>query len=67
MHVARHSFATLQLAGGTDLYTVSKLMTHSNISTTQIYAEVIDELKRNAAERITLKDDSSNKADSNEQ
>lgn len=42
-------------------------MTHSNISTTQIYAEVIDELKRNAAERITLKDDSSNKADSNEQ
>lgn len=66
-HCFRHTFATLQLAGGTDLYTVSKLMTHSNISTTQIYAEVIDELKRNAVERITLKDDSSNKADSNEQ
>lgn len=62
-HCFRHTFATLQLAGGTDLYTVSKLMTHSNIATTQIYAEVIDELKRDAAGRITLKDDSSSKED----
>lgn len=55
-HCFRHTFATLQLAGGTDIYTVSKLLTHSNIATTQVYTEVIDELKRDAASRISLKD-----------
>lgn len=54
-HAARHTFATLQLAEGTDIYTVSKLLTHSNLATTQVYADVVDELKRDAAERISLK------------
>lgn len=54
-HMARHTFATLQLAEGTDIYTVSKLLTHSNLATTQVYADVVDELKRDAAERISLK------------
>lgn len=54
-HCARHTFATLQLAEGTDIYTVSKLLTHSNLATTQVYADVVDELKRDAAERISLK------------
>ena len=54
-HLARHTFATLQLAEGTDIYTVSKLLTHSNLATTQVYADVVDELKRDAAERISLK------------
>ena len=58
-HCFRHTFATLQLAGGTDIYTVSKLLTHSNLATTQIYANVVNELKRNAANRISLKDESS--------
>lgn len=58
-HSFRHTFATLQLAGGTDIYTVSKMLTHSNLATTQIYAEVISELKRSAAGRISLKDESS--------
>ena len=56
-HCFRHTFATLQLAGGTDIYTVSKLLTHSNLATTQVYAEVVNELKRDAAERISLKED----------
>lgn len=55
LHTARHTFATLQLAEGTDIYTVSKLLTHSNLATTQVYADVVDELKRDAAERISLK------------
>ena len=54
-HIIRHTFATLQLAEGTDIYTVSKLLTHSNLATTQVYADVVDELKRDAAERISLK------------
>ena len=55
-HCFRHTFATLQLAGGTDIYTVSKLLTHSNLATTQVYADVVSELKRDAANRISLKD-----------
>lgn len=61
-HCFRHTFATLQLAGGTDIYTVSKLLTHSNLATTQVYAEVVNELKRDASERISLKDDASESA-----
>ena len=61
-HFIRHTFATLQLAGGTDIYTVSKLLTHSNLATTQVYAEVVNELKRDASERISLKDDASERA-----
>ena len=61
-HCFRHTFATLQLAGGTDIYTVSKLLTHSNLATTQVYAEVVSELKRDASERITLKEDAKENA-----
>lgn len=53
-HQSRHTFATLQIASGTDIYTVSKLLTHSNVTTTQVYADVVSELKREAAGRITL-------------
>ncbi len=51
-HCARHTFATLQLTLGTDLFTVSKLLGHSEIRTTQIYAKVIDQKKIEAVNSI---------------
>lgn len=54
-HCFRHTYATLQLSHGTDIYTVSKLLGHRELKTTQIYAKVIDRSKREAANRITLK------------
>lgn len=53
-HVARHTYATLQLTSGTDLYTVSKLLGHKRVETTQIYAKVVDEKKRAAADNLPI-------------
>lgn len=53
-HCFRHTFATLQLASGTDIYTVSKMLGHKDLNTTQIYAKIIDETKRIASNRIKL-------------
>lgn len=54
-HSFRHTYATLQLASGTDIFTVSKMLGHRNVKTTQIYTKVIDEKKKEAANRIKLK------------
>lgn len=51
-HVSRHTFATLSITYGAELYTVSKLLGHADIKTTQIYADVINEKKREAVNSI---------------
>lgn len=53
-HCFRHTYATLQLANGTDIYTVSKMLGHTNVRTTQIYTKVVDEKKENAADAIQI-------------
>ncbi len=51
-HCARHTYATLQLTNGTDIYTVSKLLGHRELKTTQVYAKIIDQKKVEAANAI---------------
>lgn len=53
-HCFRHTYASLQLEMGTDIYTVQHLLNHKNVSTTQIYASHADPKTREAANRITL-------------
>lgn len=53
-HGFRHTYATLQLTLGTDIYTVSKMLGHRDLKPTQVYTKVIDKLKTEAAEKITL-------------
>lgn len=48
-HSGRHTFAVMMLELGADLYTVSKLLGHREIKTTQVYAHVIDKTKQAAA------------------
>ena len=51
-HCGRHTFAVLQLSLGTEIYTVSKLLGHKELKTTQVYARILDEKKREAVNKI---------------
>jgi len=53
-HCARHTHAVLQLSLGCDIYTLSKLLGHKSIKTTEVYAKIIDQKKIEAANRIKL-------------
>lgn len=55
-HCARHTFATtVTLANGVPIETVSKMLGHTNIQTTQIYARVIDTKINNDMEALARK------------
>ena len=52
-HSFRHTFASLQVELGTDLYTVMQLLAHKSVTTTQIYACHADPKRRETATRIS--------------
>ena len=51
-HCARHTFATMMITIGVDIYTVSKLLGHSKVTTTQIYSKIIDKHKSEAVSKL---------------
>lgn len=51
-HSARHTFATLCITNGVDIFTTSKLLGHTSVKTTQIYAKVIESKRREAVESL---------------
>ena len=50
-HCSRHTAATLNLSLGVPLEVVSKLLGHTKISTTQIYAKIVNEARRKAVDK----------------
>lgn len=53
-HNFRHTYATLMLNNGTDIFTVSKMLGHKNIQTTMIYSKILTESKVKAANAIQI-------------
>lgn len=51
-HTARHTFATMMLTLGADLYTVSKLLGHTSVRMTQVYAKIINQKKDDAVNLV---------------
>ncbi len=54
MHAARHSYASLLLENGVDIYTIKSLMGHTNVKTTQIYTHIVNEQKEKAANTLHI-------------
>lgn len=53
-HTGRHSYASLLLENGVDIYTIKSLMGHTNVKTTQIYTHLVNEQKEKAANTLYI-------------
>ncbi len=49
-HMSRHTFATMELTLGADLYVISKLLGHHDLSVTQVYADIINQKREEAVD-----------------
>ncbi len=52
LHTTRHTFASHLVMNGTDIYTVQKLLGHSSIKTTEIYAHLAPDFLKAAVEKL---------------
>jgi site-specific recombinase XerD len=56
MHMARHAFATsITLSNGVPIETVSKMLGHTSLKTTQIYARILDSKISEDMEKVKLR------------
>ncbi len=53
-HCFRHTFATLQLESGTDIYTIKSMLGHTSVNTTMLYSHIVDKRKRNAVDSLFI-------------
>ena len=53
LHFTRHTFATLTITAGADIFTTSKLLGHTNVHTTEIYADVVMNTKVDAVNLVS--------------
>ena len=53
-HCGRHSYASLLLENGVDIYTIKSLMGHTNVKTTQVYTHLVDAAKEKAANTLHI-------------
>ena len=51
-HLSRHTFATMMLTLGADLYTTSKLLGHTDVRMTQVYAKIVNKKKDEAVNLV---------------
>jgi integrase len=51
-HCSRHTFGTMMLTLGADLYTTSKLLGHTDVKMTQVYAKIINRKKDEAVNLV---------------
>ncbi len=51
-HCARHTFATMCISQGIDIYTVSKLLGHSDVANTQRYAKLTDQKRDKEIDKL---------------
>lgn len=51
-HCGRHTFATMMLTLGADLYTTSKLLGHTDVRMTQVYAKIVNKKKDEAVNLV---------------
>lgn len=51
-HLSRHTYGTMLITAGVDLYTASKMMGHSDVRPTQVYAKIVDRKKEEAVSLI---------------